>query len=140
MFACSGVRLPLRVLQLRHAVTVFVHVSLPPREAGIAQQEAAAAVRADLPVAHEQHRVREPRHVLVQPGARALDREDRLGGDARARAVAPPAAAKLLELRADRPRHELLGVVGDRFLQLHPGLGQAGHVDGEDQRAHDLGL
>src|SRR5512146_1461018 len=34
MFACSGARLPFRVLQLRHAVTEFIHVSRPPRDAG----------------------------------------------------------------------------------------------------------
>src|SRR5205823_6889331 len=34
MSACSGDRLPLRVLQLRHAVTELVHESRPPRDTG----------------------------------------------------------------------------------------------------------
>ena len=39
----------------------------------------------------------------------------------------------------DRPGDELLGVVRDGLLQLHPGLGKAGEIDGEDKRLHGLG-
>ena len=34
MFACSGVRLPLRLLQRMHAQTRLVQLSLPPSERG----------------------------------------------------------------------------------------------------------
>ena len=42
--------------------------------------------------------------------------------------------------RPMRPRDHLLRVVGDGFLERHPRLGQAGHVDGEYERFHGQGL
>ena len=45
-------------------------------------------------------------------------------------------AAEFAHRLANRPRHELLGVVSDRFLQFYPGLRQPGEIDGEDQRLH----
>ena len=102
----------------------------------VAVHEPAAAIGAHLPVAREQHRVREPRRVRQRPSRAALDREDRLGREPRTRAVALPSAAELANDRAERPRDHLLRVVRDRFLQLHPRLGQAGHVDGQDERVH----
>ncbi len=102
----------------------------------VADHEALAAVGAQLAVAREQHRVGEARRVDVRPGAGALDREDGLGGDPRSLAVALPAAAELAYFAAERPRDHLLRVVRDRFLQRHPGLGEAGHVDSEYEGLH----
>ena len=52
-------------------------------------------------------------------------------------AVSDPAAPELADFGPDRPADEQLGVIGDRFLELDPRLGQPCHVDGEDQRLHD---
>ena len=101
-------------------------------------QEAPAAIGADLPVAREQHGVGEARDRGERASRAALDRQDRLGRDPRARAVALEAAAEFADDRAERPRHHLLRVVCDRFLQRDPRLGQAGHVDGQDERVHAL--
>ena len=47
-----------------------------------------------------------------------------------------PAAAELADLAAHGPRDHLLGVIGDRFLELHPGLREPCDVDGQYQRFH----
>ena len=60
--------------------------------------------------------------------------------DARAHAVLLPAAAELADLATHRPRDHLLRVIGDRFLELHPGLREPCHVDGQYQRFHCVKL
>ena len=68
--------------------------------------------------------------------AAALDSQDQLGRDARALAVTLETAAILAHELAHRPCDQMLGVIGDRFFELDPGLRQPGHIDGEYQRFH----
>jgi hypothetical protein len=106
----------------------------------IAQHEPLPAIGAELPVAGEEQRVGEPRRVEVFARDRALDGEDRLGGDARAHAVTLPAAAEFPHDVADGPGDQVLGVISDGVFERDPRLRQAGHVDGQYQRFHDLML
>src|SRR4030095_10248339 len=80
--------------------------------------------------------VGEAGRMAMRARAAALDREDRARRDPRAGAVLLPAATKLADLATDRPRDHLLRVIGDRFLELDPSLGQARHVDRKHQWIH----
>src|SRR5258707_4430372 len=69
MCACSGERAPLRVLQLRHAVTVLVHESRPPRETGTTWSRERSRIRKRLPQYAHNWRSRANSIELVSPGA-----------------------------------------------------------------------
>src|SRR5215472_763013 len=68
MFECSGERLPLRVLQLRHAVTELVHESRPPRETGMTWSRDRSRIRKRPPQYAHTWRSRVNSIVLVRPG------------------------------------------------------------------------
>jgi KUP system potassium uptake protein len=74
-----------------------------PRQ--VARQVPLAAIGTQLAVAREQHGIGKAGGVQMRAGACALDRQDRLGRDARAFAVALPAAAETrgLPARATTP-------------------------------------
>src|SRR5215831_9522875 len=104
----------------------------------VAGDEPLAAVGAQVPIARKKQRVGQARGMGEFPRAAALDRQDRLGGDARAHAVLLVSAAKLAHDVAYRPGNQLLGMISNRFLQLDPGLREAGKVDSQDQRLHGI--
>src|SRR5205823_7474375 len=89
-----------------------------------------------MAVARKQHWVGKAGDVRQRPARAAFDRENRLGGEARALSASLPTAAKFLDDAADRPRHHELRVVRNRFFEVDPCLREARKIDGQYQWFH----